>query len=73
MEQMRDHHTLHRTRSIDRKSDQMTMALYHWTWKTENHSRIHLAKRNEPGHQLANWQDKMATNVRQRGLCGFTH
>ena len=33
MEQMRNHHTLHGTRSIDQKSDQMTTALYHWTWK----------------------------------------
>ena len=44
---MRNHHTLHGTQPTDRKSDQTTMALYHRTWKAENHSRIHLAKRNE--------------------------
>ena len=62
---MRNHHTLHRAQSIDQKLDQMTTALYHRTWKTEDHSMFHLVKRDEPGHQLANWQNKMATNVRQ--------
>ena len=43
----------------------MTTTLHHWTWKTENHLRLHLVKKDKPGHQLANWQDKMVTNVRQ--------
>ena len=47
MEQMRNHHTLHGTRPTDRKSDQMTTALHHWTWETENHFRFHLVKRNK--------------------------
>ena len=59
---MRHHHTLHGTGLINRRTDQETTALHHWTRETESLTQIYLAMERKPGHRLETMEDQMVTN-----------